>query len=323
MVINNAINNTVGGSNSGATNTLTVTNSSNTASSQALQVISVGGGTAGDPFTTFTVTGGGSWSIGCDNSASDSFVIANSTALGTTNALSIGSEADFTVTALRNTISSNGVPLDIETNNSSNTSGSDARFLATVAGSSAGDPNIAWVVSGGGSWAAGLDNSDSDAWVLSSGVVIGTSNNIRVLTTGGQYRGMNTNTVPPAGFIGEQITANASAVSLSNSTPANITSISLTAGIWDVTGMCDFAGAITGTSFRLGINTVSATMPGTGGVNQVSTPTAPTASSNSGLTVCPQRATLSGTTIYYLVAQANYTVGSASVSGIITATRVG
>lgn len=80
---------TIGSLNSGGTNTLAVTNTANAASSNALQQVTVGGTSAGDPLTTYTVTNGSSWSAGVDNSASDTYVVAASTALGTSNALSI------------------------------------------------------------------------------------------------------------------------------------------------------------------------------------------------------------------------------------------
>lgn len=83
----NAIDSNIGASNSGATNTLTVTNPSNTASSQALVNVTVGGSTAGDAFTTYTVAGVTNWSEGVDNSDADSYVVAASTALGTTNVI--------------------------------------------------------------------------------------------------------------------------------------------------------------------------------------------------------------------------------------------
>lgn len=89
VAINNSINNSVGGSNSGVTNTFTISNDSNTASSAANQQITVGGATASDPQTTYTITGATSFSVGIDNSASDAFVIAASTALGTTNVMSV------------------------------------------------------------------------------------------------------------------------------------------------------------------------------------------------------------------------------------------
>lgn len=86
----NSINSNIGASNSGATNTFTVTNPSDTASSQALVNVTVGGTTAGDAFTTYTVAGTTNWSQGIDNSVTgDPFVIAASTALGTTNVMSM------------------------------------------------------------------------------------------------------------------------------------------------------------------------------------------------------------------------------------------
>jgi hypothetical protein len=83
----------------GGTVSATISNTSNTGSSNALQQITVAGTTAGDPFTTYTVTGGSSWSVGADNSVSgDPYVIAASTALGTSNAISIDTSGNMTVT---------------------------------------------------------------------------------------------------------------------------------------------------------------------------------------------------------------------------------
>jgi hypothetical protein len=87
VAINNNINDQVGGSNSGVTNTLTIDNASNTASSQALLNVTVGGTSAGDAFQTFTVAGTTNWSQGIDNSDSDAYVVSASTALGTTNVI--------------------------------------------------------------------------------------------------------------------------------------------------------------------------------------------------------------------------------------------
>lgn len=76
-------------SSSGGTVGLTVSNTSNTASSAALATISVAGTSAADAQLYFTVSGTTDWSIGIDNSASDALVISRSSALGTNNALSI------------------------------------------------------------------------------------------------------------------------------------------------------------------------------------------------------------------------------------------
>lgn len=93
----NAINSNIGAANSGATNTLTVTNPSNTASSQALVNVTVGGTSAGDAFTTYTVDGTTNWSVGVDNSVNDDYVLAASTALGTNNVWNMTSAGERTM----------------------------------------------------------------------------------------------------------------------------------------------------------------------------------------------------------------------------------
>lgn len=95
--INNAINNTVGATNSGQTNTFTITNPSNTASSAARETIAVGGSSAADPTINFNVSGVTNWEMGIDNSDSDSFIIAGSTALGTDNYLRLSTAGVHTL----------------------------------------------------------------------------------------------------------------------------------------------------------------------------------------------------------------------------------
>lgn len=87
---------TIGGSQTGVTNTLTISNASNTASSNALQQVTVAGTSAGDAFTTYTVSGTTNWSLGVDNSVTgDPFVVAASTALGTTNVMSVATTGEI------------------------------------------------------------------------------------------------------------------------------------------------------------------------------------------------------------------------------------
>lgn len=83
--VTNAITNTVGASISGIKNRLTVTNSSNTASSIARMNITVGGSSAGNPYHRFLVNGQTSWSQGIDNDASDCYVLSQNANLGTNN----------------------------------------------------------------------------------------------------------------------------------------------------------------------------------------------------------------------------------------------
>lgn len=79
--------------------TLTVSNTDNTgaATSAANLQITVGGGNVSDPRTTYTVTGAQSFTAGIDNSSSDSFKIAASTALGTTDTAIITSAGEVTL----------------------------------------------------------------------------------------------------------------------------------------------------------------------------------------------------------------------------------
>jgi hypothetical protein len=315
-------------STAGSTRTFTVSNTDNTnTASNALIQTTVGGASGGDPFHTYTVTGGASWSTGIDNSASDTYVIAASTSLGTTNVMSMSTSGLVNV-VLDNfrTIRSNpGGVVNIEINNTSNTANSDALLLATVAGTSSGDAYSRYIVTGGDAWTVGVDNSDSDAFVVSNSTAPGTNNLIRGDSVGGQYRGHSDNTAPAAGFIGEQIRSfvgSGSAVAVATNTPTNVTSISLTPGIWDVSCVGVFsAAAITGSNCAISISGTSATR-GTNGDSEIVTPTVPTASSAVGLSVPSLRVTLNATTTYYLIAYTLYTVGSQTAFGRISATRV-
>lgn len=61
-------------------------------------------------------------------------------------------------------------------------SASHAKLTISAGATSGGDAWTEWVVPGGGStWSAGVDNSDSDAWVLSKASGLGSSNVLRAL----------------------------------------------------------------------------------------------------------------------------------------------
>lgn len=182
----NSINSTIGSSNSGANNTLTIQNTSNTAASQANALITVGGATADDPFTTYTVTGATSWSEGIDNSVSDNFVIAASTALGTTNVVSMttGGAVSVVLGDLSTTRSSSGATVASSTINGSNTASSNALQQVTVAGTSAGDALTTYTVTGATNWSVGVDNSASDAFVVAASTALGTTNVISAAVGG-------------------------------------------------------------------------------------------------------------------------------------------
>lgn len=161
-----------------------------------------------------------------------------------------------------------------------------------------------------------------------SGVPSIDTTNFQVLTTGVQIKGNNTNTAPPAGFIGEQIKSSiafASGVTLTPSgTNVNITSISLTPGIWNV----DILGIMTATSSgtvsggTFSIVTTSATA-GTNGDNSTSGPGPVYNISNVTHPISGYRLVLNATTTVYMTAYAAFTSGTYIGYGTIRATRVG
>jgi|SRR5271170_3380980 len=154
-----------------------------------------------------------------------------------------------------------------------------------------------------------------------SGTVINTTTQ----TNSGTLIGSK-NTAPSSGFLGQQIRATVvqgSASPLMNNTGLNVTSINLTAGVWDVTGIIGFIGTPTGgTQTNASVNTTSATL-GIIGDNAVQSPTLSTGTSDYYLTVPSYRIVISSTTPVYLVAAALFSGGAISAYGRISATRVG
>ena len=127
-----------------------------------------------------------------------------------------------------------------------------------------------------------------------------------------------------SGYVGEFISSQVlfgSAISLSNSTLTNLTSISLTAGDWDVWGNAVFSNTGTASLFSIGISTTSATFPDG---SLISTLTSATFSLTGayGAPASSQRFSLSGTTTLYLVVETLFNTGGITVSGGIFARRV-
>lgn len=144
--------------------------------------------------------------------------------------------------------------------------------------------------------------------------------------------GTTTNDSAAAGNVGqyiESVIASGSAVSLTSTTPANMTSISLTAGDWDVDCVFQFTGAGTTTvTYLIGsISTTSATLDSTAGRRSSLQENAATAFNNIAdaiitVAIPPLRFSLSGTTTLYAVAQALFGTSTCSVFGILRARRV-
>jgi hypothetical protein len=153
---------------------------------------------------------------------------------------------------------------------------------------------------------------------------------LAMLNTGCQVRGNNTNTAPPAGYIGQIISSvvqQGSAVTLTSGINANVTSISLTAGIWDVTFILGLTGgAVTGTIMQAAISANSASFTGTiVGDNRIDNNgnIMPTADTDTGYSIPSYRVTLASTTTYYAVVASAFTVGTLKAYGRLSAVRVG
>ena len=123
-----------------------------------------------------------------------------------------------------------------------------------------------------------------------------------------------------------------SAVSLTTATAANVTSITLTAGDWDISGVIDFNPAATTsvTNITAGVSLTSATLAGqTGGSGLGTDPTmawnqaASVPAAVMAMEVPVVRLSITATTTVYLVAKATFTVSTMTAYGTIRANRVG
>jgi hypothetical protein len=129
-----------------------------------------------------------------------------------------------------------------------------------------------------------------------------------------------------AGNVGEYVSASVvqgSATALTSATPKTVTSISLTAGDWDVTGIGSITGASTGTEFDVAIGTTTNSMTGTVlGDTRCQTPTVSLAGADATLMIPAVRVSISSTTTYYLIVQETFTIGTPAAYGRISARRV-
>lgn len=115
-----------------------------------------------------------------------------------------------------------------------------------------------------------------------------------------------------------------SAVSLTTATAKNVTSISLVAGTYCVSGIINFTGTPTVTGPQLAsIGTTTNTI-GTQGLNAISEiwVTTDFSTGDVSLTLPPYILTLGSTTTVYLVAQGTFTAGALSAYGSISAIRL-
>jgi hypothetical protein len=153
--------------------------------------------------------------------------------------------------------------------------------------------------------------------------------NVIFSAAGKGIQGTTTNNSADTGVVGEYLvsTVSNSTVSLTTNTAADITSLSLTAGDWDVVGNLQLGTAAT-TNLAYWYSTIS-TSSGTLATSSVAAtnvayPTGGAVFGENAFTLLSPtvRISLSATTTVYLVAQAGFTVSTLTAGGTIRARRI-
>jgi hypothetical protein len=151
---------------------------------------------------------------------------------------------------------------------------------------------------------------------------------------GNQLVGTTTNDNATIGNVGEYVASSilfGSGISLSTTVTSQITSISLTAGDWDIWGNLYFGGTATTNPTVLGgtVSTTSAQAPGTGLtpgtfaiIGTAGQTVFNTGTGGFSMVIGPLRVSLSTTTTYYLNARADFTTSTSSAFGLLAARRV-
>lgn len=166
-------------------------------------------------------------------------------------------------------------------------------------------------------------NATTGKLVQNSEIALGDTDGKLTRTAGISLSGTNTNDSAASGYVGEFVSAAAGTATLTTNVATNITSIALSAGDWDITAgfTAGGTGAPSVTEVFVSINTVTATANTTAGQcyrMRGFTLSDPLLYGDVGTL----RASLTGSTTYYLNTTCQYTGGTFAVSGIIRARRV-
>jgi len=145
-------------------------------------------------------------------------------------------------------------------------------------------------------------------------------------TGGTSIKGINTNTAAAAGDVGEYIESFAGPVSApASNTYGDITSITLTAGDWDISAIAisilntgvSAVVAVSGFCTASGTSSAGMTFGDTGGYSSP-----PTLQYSPTITIPPKRVSINATTTYYLKMWMSYASGTPQFQGRISARRV-
>jgi hypothetical protein len=215
-------------------------------------------------------------------------------------------------------------------------SGVATNLTGTAAGLTAGNATTAATCSGNAATATNATNASQLGGVAAASYARnGNNSDINTMTavtsisaTGGTaVKGTNTNNSAAAGYMGEYIESTlavGSAVSLTSGVTSNVTSISLTAGDWDVSGivLMDSGATTNVTRVSGGINSTSATIDVTKGYyNHLQAGYVPGGGQFRAMPLNTSRFSLASTTTIYLLALANFTVSTCTAYGTIIARR--
>jgi hypothetical protein len=140
--------------------------------------------------------------------------------------------------------------------------------------------------------------------------------------TDGQLPATATNDSAAAGKVGEYLSATGSSVSLSNNVAANICSLTLTPGDWDISAQGLMSGApVTCQEVEASWSATSATIDSTLGRYYLFVGPF-TVYYNIGCPIAPSRLSVAANTTIYFVMLVTFNAGTCSGSGLLAARRV-
>lgn len=145
-------------------------------------------------------------------------------------------------------------------------------------------------------------------------------------STGVAVHGSNTNDSAAAGYVGERISSTASATNCpATGNYGDLTSISITAGDWEISAQIAFidaGGVNSSTKGGVSITTGNASTGLVEGDNLLQTLPPNGTNGDTSITIAGYRVSLSGTTTHYLKYRCVYTGTATQASGRLTAVRV-